>query len=747
MNMNRRNLLKVSAIAGGGMMLQMTIPVSQADANGPLVRSKELNVYVQIDSDGQITIFSATPEMGQGIKTSLPMIIAEEMGARWEDVQVVDAPLDSKYGMQGAGGSTSIPRNFQEMRKMGASAREMLIGAAALLMEVERDDLEARDSQVVHKSGESRSFGQLATLAAEQPVPDPEFLSYKDPRAYTIIGTSIGGVDNLVIAAGQSKFGMDVDVPGMKYATYTRCPRVGGVAKSFNEAEIKGLPGITDAFMVEPDDRAGEAQMAFLKGLAVLRGGIAIVGDDTWSVIDAKSKLKVEWDYSSASEDSWTDMIEEAKRIASSEMGEVLVGGEGRDGGDSVEAKLADGANKSIESYYEFPYVAHICMEPMNCTAHFKKGENGAADSFEIWMGSQFPGQVKEIAMNVFGVTPDNVTVHPQRLGGGFGRRAIHDFAVEAMVISHKTGLPIKLTWTRTDDIHNDFFRVGGFENMRGAVDGSGKLAAWDQHYIGFSKGGRPVIGSGLRGYELPFVAFDNARIRQSLIPIDTMCGAWRAPGSNTNAFVEQSFIHELAELAGRDHLEFLLELFGDPRWVDEGNVNAVNTGRAADVVKLAAKEAGWGKELPAGKGLGLSFYFCHAAHVAEVAEVTVNDDKTFSVDRVTVAVDVGPIINRSGALNQVQGSVIDGLSTMALQEITVEGGVIQEDNFHEYSVMRLAHTPEVDVHFIESDNPSTGLGEPALPPLAPAVTNAIYAANGERIRVMPLTKAGYKLV
>ena len=237
MNMNRRNLLKVSAIAGGGMMLQMTIPLAQADANGPLVRSKELNVYVQLDSDGQITIFSATPEMGQGIKTSLPMIIAEEMGARWEDVQVIDAPLDSKYGMQGAGGSTSIPRNFQEMRKMGASAREMLIGAAALLMEVEREDLQARDSQVVHKSGESRSFGQLATLAAEQPVPDPEFLSYKDPRAYSIIGTSIGSVDNLVIAAGQSKFGIDVDVPDMKYATYTRCPRVGGVAKRFNKAE------------------------------------------------------------------------------------------------------------------------------------------------------------------------------------------------------------------------------------------------------------------------------------------------------------------------------------------------------------------------------------------------------------------------------------------------------------------------------------------------------------------------------
>lgn len=741
MNMNRRNLLKVSAMAGGGMMLQMTIPLAQADANGPLVRSKELNVYVQLDSDGQITIFSATPEMGQGIKTSLPMIIAEEMGARWEDVQVIDAPLDSKYGMQGAGGSTSIPRNFQEMRKMGASAREMLIGAAALLMEVEREDLQARDSQVVHKSGESRSFGQLATLAAEQPVPDPEFLSYKDPRAYSIIGTSIGSVDNLVIAAGQSKFGIDVDVPDMKYATYTRCPRVGGVAKRFNKAEIIGMPGIADAFIVEPDDRAGEAQMPFLKGLAVLRGGVAIVGDDTWAVMDAKSNLKVDWDYSSASQDSWASMIDEAKRIAASEKGETKAGD------DSVEKILTDTATRSIESYYEFPYVAHICMEPMNCTAHFKKGENGGADSFEIWMGSQFPGQVKEIAMNVFGVTPDNVTVHPQRLGGGFGRRAIHDFAVEAMVISHKTGLPIKLTWTRTDDIHNDFFRVGGFENMQGAVDSNGKLAAWDQHYIGFSKGGRPVIGSGLRGNELPFAVLENARVRQSLMPIDTMCGAWRAPSSNTNAFVEQSFIHELAELAGRDHLEFLLELFGDPRWVDEGNVNAINTGRASDVIKLAAKQAGWGTPLPAGKGLGLSFYFCHAAHVAEVAEVTVNDDKTFSVDRVTVAVDVGPIINRSGALNQVQGSVIDGLSTMALQQITIEDGVIQEDNFNEYTVMRLAQTPEVNVHFIESDNPSTGLGEPALPPLAPAVTNAIYAANGERIRVMPLTKAGYKLV
>lgn len=738
---SRRNMLKVSALAGGGMMLQMILPVVSAESK-PLVRSKELNVYVQIDPDGQITIFSATPEMGQGIKISLPMIVAEEMGARWEDVQVIEAPLDAeKYGMQGAGGSTSIPRNFDAMRRMGASAREMLIGAAALLMEVEREDLEARESQVFHASGESRTFGELAALAAEQPVPEPEFLSFKDPRAYTIIGTTIGGVDNLVIATGRTQFGIDVDVPGMKYASYTRCPRQGGRAVSFNEKEIRALPGVVDAFLLEPDERAGQASMAFLAGLASLRGGVAVVGDDTWSVLNAKNKLKVQWDFTGANEDDWAQMIKAARDIAEKDEGEVRIAGE------NVKAALEDADNESIEAFYEFPYVAHVCMEPMNCTADYRVGKGGAKDTLEIWIGSQFPGQVKEIAANMLGLMPDQVTVNPLRMGGGFGRRAVHDFAAEAMMISKRANVPVKLTWTRTDDIHHDFFRVGGFENMKGAVSSDGKLAAWDQHYIGLQKNGKPVIGSGLRGNEFSMVALDNARVTQTFMDSKTLAGAWRAPGSNTNAFVEQCFIHELATLAGRDHLEFLLELMGERRWIDPGNVNALNTGRAIDVTRLAAEKAGWGRTMPAGKGLGLAFYFCHAAHIAEVAEVTVNADKTFSVDKVTVAVDVGPIINMSGALNQIEGSVVDGLSTMALQQITMDNGVIQEDNFGEYQVMRIAATPKIDVHFIQSENPPTGVGEPALPPLAPAVANAIFAANGERIRTMPLTKAGYRLV
>ena len=718
-NIKRRGFLKASALAGGGLLLQMNLPMVNAEELGTLVGSRELNAFIKIASDGEITIYSATPEMGQGIKTTLPMVVAEEMGAKWEDVTVLDAPVDqTTYGSQGAGGSMSVPRNFDNMRTMGASARHMLINAAAEAMEVDPQELEAKGSEVVHVSGVTLTFGQLAAAAVRQPVPDPEVLTFKDPRSYTIIGAAISSVDNLVIATGLSEFGIDVDVPGMKYASYTRYPRHGGIALSFNESEIKNLPGITDAFILEPNEAAGNSAIPFFKGAAALQGGVAIVGEDTFAVLDAKTRLKVKWDESDASSDTWTSMIDQARQIAREGGGEVK-----KDNPDLSEA-FSNPENKTLDAFYEFPYVAHVCMEPMNCTAHYRKADGTKPASMEVWVPSQFPELTKEVAAHMLGVLPENTTVHGMRMGGGFGRRAIHDFVSEAMMISRVAGGPVKLTWSRTDDIHNDFFRVGGFEQFKGAVTPDGKLAALDQHYIGFSQNDKPVIGSGLRGYEMTMAVVDQSRVTQSMMPVATPCGAWRAPGSNTNAFCEQGFLDELAVLAERNYADFLIELMGEPRWLKEGDVNAINTGRAVDVIKLAAKTAGFGKNMPEGQGQGqgLAFYFCHAAHIAEVADVTVNADKTFSVDKVTVAVDVGPIINMSGAINQVQGSIVDGLSTMALQQITMTDGVIQEDNFGQYEVMRIAQTPEIDVHFIQSANAPTGLGEPALPPLAPAV-------------------------
>ena len=382
-NVNRRSFLKASALAGGGLMLQVALP-SSAEELGTLVGSEELNAYIKIASDGKITIYSATPEMGQGIKTALPMIVAEEMGASWDDVEVINAEIDAtRFGLKFAGGSLSIPTEFDTMRTLGASAREMLIAAASDALEVDRNELKARDSVVIHVSGRTLTFGQLAATAVRQPVPKPETLSFKDPRSYTILGKAVSGVDNLVIATGRSEFGIDIDIPGMKYASYTRCPKLGGFAISFNEAEIKALPGVTDAFIVDPDESSGKTKTSWLAGLAALQGGVGIDGEDTWSVFAAKAKLKVRWDETHASNDHWEDMITRAKEMARAGTGEV------RKNNPAVAKALNDKTNRSIEAFYEFPWVAHACMEPMNCTADYRPANGNKPARMECWAPTQ----------------------------------------------------------------------------------------------------------------------------------------------------------------------------------------------------------------------------------------------------------------------------------------------------------------------------------------------------------------------
>ncbi|MFP6814468.1 MAG: molybdopterin cofactor-binding domain-containing protein, partial [Pseudomonadales bacterium] len=524
-------------------------------------------------------------------------------------------------------------------------------------------------------------------------------------------------------------FGIDTRVPDMLYGAYHKCPAIGGKIVGANLAEIKALPGVVDAFLVTGNDNVRE-----------LLDGVAIVGTTTYAVFNAKRKLKVDWDESAASKDSWTGIVARATDLAGTRGADVVL-----DKG-NVETVFADSANTTLEAFYEYPFVAHLCMEPMNCSAHYVKGEAGEKDALELWIPTQFSGGAFAPAKSMFGLEADQVTVHQMRLGGSFGRRTSSEYICEAIEMSKRVGKTVKHTWTREDDIQHDFYRVGGFQSVKAAVDSQGKLLAFEDHFVGMQIDGKPASGSGFRETEFPMQNIDNAYASKTMFDIGTPCGPWRAPGSNTNAFVTQSFLDEMAHAGGRDYLEFLLEIVGEPRWFDEGNTWSLNTGRAADVIKLAAKQAGWGRELPDGAGLGLSFYFCHAAHVAEVAEVSVDANKKLTVHKVTVAVDVGPIINMSGALSQVEGAVIDGLSTMMAQKITMENGRIEQSNFHDYTVLRIPDAPIVDIHFIQSDYTPTGLGEPALPPLAPAVGNAIFAATGHRVRKMPLSEEGYTI-
>ena len=733
-NLNRRTFLRVSALAGGGFMLGLyskATPALLAQGGRPAAPALLPADFISIASNGLVSITSRNPETGQHSLNMLAMLIADELDVDWKDVKVIRPDADNKYGTQFTGGSIATPSNWEPMRQLGGAGRHMLIAAAANTWGVAASECSTASGRVLHKaSNRSLGYGELADKAATMPVPDFRTLKLKDPKDYKIIGTTTNDVENKDIVTGKPIFGIDVTVPGMLYAVFQKTPVFGGKAVSANLDAIKAMKGVKHAFIVEGKPNPSNFPN-YLNDDTGLEAGIAIVADNWWAAQSAREKLEVKWDEGKWGTLDSADIAKKADELSKQPAARTL-----RKDGD-VEAVFKSGDAKVVESTYIFPFIAHAPLEPQNCTAHYKDGK------LEIWSTSQTPQIGKTIVSRLMGMPEKDITIHMVRAGGGFGRRLYNDYMCEAAWVSKTVGAPVKLLWTREDDIQHDYYRSGGFQYLKAAVDNNGKLVAWQNRFIGYGEGETFTHSGQIDGTEFPSRFVPNFLMQSSVMPLGIKTGALRAPRSNVYAWVFQSFLDELAHAAGKDPVQFRLELLGNAP--PKGTQGVMDAQRMIDVVKLVAEKSGWGKQkFPKGRAMGIGFYYSHRGYFAEVADVTVSANKKIKVNKVWVAGDIGShIINVGASENLTQGAIVDGMSEM-LQEISLKNGRVAQSNYHQHPMLRMSQTPHIEVHFLKSDNPPTGLGEPALPPILPAIANAVFTATGERIRTMPMTKQGF---
>src|SRR5438093_1566483 len=758
--LNRRSFIKISALAGGGILIGFYSEnglIAQQRGAAPPVTPINPNTYIKVHPDNTFTIVAKNPETGQGIRNSLPTIVADEFDVDWKQVKIEQSDRDDKYARdmgaptigQREGGSTATPQNYQPMRNVGATARAMMVAAAASRWNVPAAELTTGSGVVTHTpSKRTATYASLAETALNMPVPELSTVKLKDPKDFKIIGKGTPGVDNFAIVTGKPAFSIDVNPPGMLYAVYEKCPVFGGKAMSANLDEIKKLPGVKHAFLVDaPPPRPAPAPGAPPAGPNVnWASGVAIVADNWWLANNARKSLKVVWDEGPVASQSSAGYLAQGKQLASTQASQTPQGGTPRSAKEGDAEAAFKTAAKIVEAEYAFPLLSHAPLEPQNSTAHYKDGK------LEIWSPSQIP-QIANAAVPA-GIQNSDVTFHLVRAGGGFGRRLVSEYDIEVSKIARmvaderaRAGQPSgpgKLLWSGEDDMAHDNSRPAGYHYFKGALDASGKLIAF-RDYVG-SYGATSVIPAN----EFPRGFVPNFWVNESQIgPFNIPTGALRAPSTNGISFVMQSFIDELAVAAGKDPLQFRLDTLASPVPGGQPLPGGFNAERARGVLEAVRDMSDWNNrsKLPKGTGKGVAFQFAHAGYVAYVVQVSVDASKKLKVDKAWAAIDIGnQILNLSQAENLVQGGFVEGMSHMMAWEITIDKGRVVQANFNNYQPTRMRQVAPstVEVKFLKTNFPPTGLGEPSLPPAPPAISNAIFAATGIRIRALPLGKQGY---
>ena len=734
-NQGRRRFLVSGLTATGGFLIGVPALGLLADTR-PGEAGGKIGFFVEVRPDNRVIIGVAQPEIGQGVRTSMPMLVAEELDVEWSSVSVEQMPLGIvktadgftwKYGSQGAGGSTAVTDNWEFLREVGATARQMLIAAAAQQWNVPPASCHTEAGVVFCDArGDRINYSDLAAVAAKLPVPE-EKPGFKEPSSYRIIGKPTRVVDARDIVTGKTRFGIDTDIAGMRYAVILRCPYLDGQVESFDDREARSVPGVLDVFRID-GPKPGEPYL-------ILASGVAVVAESTWAALQGRKALQVKWGKGPHASESSALFWQQCDELLAGK-GQIV-----RDDG-AFDQAIAQSSNV-VTARYEIPFANHAPMEPQNCFVHVEK------EKARVIAPTQSPSGASRAVAAVTGLPREKIHVEMTRVGGGFGRRLTNDYVAEAAMISRKIGAPVKLQWSREDDVQHDFYRPSGMHEMKAGLDAAGNITAWTQRLASAGKYyRRPNVkpeeqyGAELYIDDFPAQIIENLRIEWLEVQSGMPRGSWRAPAHTANAFVVQSFIDEIAHASGRDPLQLRLDLYGESRELpyDQHGGPVFNPWRLSRLLKHVAGRIDYGRERPKGRGVGIASHFTFGGYGAHAVELTVNEGGEMTIERIVAAVDCGIAVNPLGVEAQLEGGTIDALSTALNLEITVKDGQVEQSNFNNYRIARMAQMPAVlETHILPYGDIPTGMGEMGVPSLAPALTNAIFNASGVRIRKLPI--------